>query len=481
MTPANTIESVKGLHQYYRDCLSQPVEFPDIGTTPPELIEWVVDYRNTDVVQLAEYLHDLPDLGLPPQQDRALRLMLFTIIQANLATDFNNRYPGYTLPPEVAATIKRGLGRVLELHPANGYLVLCVQLLHRIKEVEEVLLMAETYPGLFDQFPVLQAIAGFTYTMLGDYEKGLGYLQPLAGDPAQRNLPLVGLAAMTCQHFLGQVPEWPMAFGSLRQDTSDLPRLLELLPPLEMIQPLDSKGTRPVVFVACDATYFFEHAQYLAYSIHATNAGRLDLHLHLYGPPPRVLAAIERLREALPGMAIGVSAEHGTAPIPHPPTYYATARFVRAWQVLGAYGRELCMLDADALVNASWDTFTAKLRPGTELVLACPEVAPFWEHVIAGFIYCKPTALAEQFMAKVAHFILDNMERRQAIWFTDQIALSATDSLLTSTNPAVQHIDADQLIDTKFGPDALCWAVTTKKTGNPPYDAVRERLLKRYS
>lgn len=481
MTPANPIETVKGLHQYYRDCLSQPVDFPDIGTTPPELIEWVVDRRNVDVAQLAEYLEDLPASGLAPEQDRALRLMLFTIVQANLATDYNNRYPGYDLPAALAASIKKALGRVLELHPANGYIVICVQLLYRIKEVEEVLLLSGEYPDLFAAYPALRAILGFIHTMLGDYQKGWQCLQPLVEDPEQRNLPLVGLSAMTCQHFLGQVPEWPVRFASLGQDNSDLPRLLELLPPLEMIQPLDSKGTRPVVFVACDAAYFVEHAQYLAYSIHATNAGRLDLHLHLYGPPPRVLAAIERLRAALPGMAIGVSAEHGTAPIPHPPTYYATARFVRAWQVLGAYGRELCILDADALLNASWDTFTARVKSGTELVLACPAAAPFWEHVIAGFIYCKPTALAEQFMGKVAHFILDNLQSRQAIWFTDQIALSATDNLVTATNPAVQHIDADQLIDTSFGSDALCWAVTTKKFGNPAYDAVRARLLKRYT
>jgi hypothetical protein len=30
-----TIETIAGLHQYYRDCLSQPVDFPDIGQCPP--------------------------------------------------------------------------------------------------------------------------------------------------------------------------------------------------------------------------------------------------------------------------------------------------------------------------------------------------------------------------------------------------------------------------------------------------------------
>jgi hypothetical protein len=235
------------------------------------------------------------------------------------------------------------------------------------------------------------------------------------------------------------------------------------------------------VFVACDTAYFFEHALHLAYSIHQTNASRLDLHLHLYSPDQRVLTEIDLLRKRLPGVSIGVSVEYGAVPLPYPPSYYATARFVRAYQILVQYRRELCMLDADALFNGNWDEFAARLNPQTELVLAAHESAPFWENVLGGFVYCKPTPLAEHFLAKVSQFILRNVERGSVIWFTDQIALSACDQLFTADNPAVQHIDSRQVIDLQHRPDTLCWMVTTKKTGNPAYDAARERLSQRYT
>jgi len=474
------IETVKSLHQYYRDTFSRPVDFPDIGQLPAELIEWVTDQRNTDVAQLAEYLQTLPGSGLPDEQDLALRLMLFTIVQANLASDINNRYPDYTLPEGVAAGIKRSLGRVLELHPTGDYIAICVQLLYRIKEVDEVLFMAESYPDTFAHYPVLQAIAGFINMMLGRYEKALAYLQPLAEHPTQRNFPLIGLAYMTCQHHLGQVPQWPLSFDSFAADTSDLPRLIGMLPSMEIIHPLPASG-RTVVFVACDSVYFREHARHLAYSIHASNVGELDLHLHLYSPTPADLDEIASLRQRLPGLAIGVSAEYGPVPLNHAPSYYATARFARAWQIMQRYQRALCLMDADALLNGDWERFIVQVGPQAELVLARPHAAPFWEQVLAGFVYCQPTLLAEHFLAKVSQFILRNFELGQAVWFTDQVALSAWDSLFGADNPAIVHIDAREVIDLQHTPASLCWMVTTRKTGNRAYDEARARLTQRYA
>lgn len=479
MRQANTIDSIKQLHQYYRDGLSQPVNFPSHGQLPAELLQWVVDYRNTDSVQLAEYLSTLPPSGLPENEDLALRLMLHTILQANLATEYNNRYPDFTLPEPVAANVKRGIARVLELSPQHDYIAIAVQLLFRIKEVEEVLALAADYPAIFAKYPMLQLVAGFTHTMLGNYQQALDYLQPLVDNPATRNLPHAAMSAMTCQHMLGQVPRWPLDFSSLHGGTGELARLLKVLPAIEMIEPL-APAERPVVFVACDTGYFFEHALLLACSLHDTNAGRLDLHLHLYSPEHRVFAEIERLRARLPGLAIGVSVEYGSPAVRDRGTYYATARFVRAWEVLERYGRELCMVDADALFNAGWDTFRAMVDQDIELALACPANAPFWEQVVAGFVWCRPTPLAREFLAHVAQFILHNIEQGWLVWFADQVALSAADHLLTAADPAVAHLDADRVIDVRFGQDSLLWAVTTRKTGNPPYDAARARLQRQY-
>jgi hypothetical protein len=180
-------------------------------------------------------------------------------------------------------------------------------------------------------------------------------------------------------------------------------------------------------------------------------------------------------------MAIGVSAESGPAPLPHAPAYYATARFVRAWQVMQQYRCELCLMDADALFNADWERLASRFTPQTELALVRPAAVPFWEQVPAGFLYCRPTPLAENYLAKVAQFILHNIELKRVVWFTDQIALSVSYDMLGKDNPAVCPLPAELVIDTQHRPEALCWMVTTIKSGNPAYDAARQRLAQRYS
>jgi hypothetical protein len=180
-------------------------------------------------------------------------------------------------------------------------------------------------------------------------------------------------------------------------------------------------------------------------------------------------------------MAIGVSAEYGPVPLAHAPSYYATARFVRAWQIMQRYRCTLCLMDADALFNGDWDRFSATVGGQAELVLARPQAAPFWEHVAAGFVLCRPTPLGEHFLAKVSQFILRNYALQQSVWFTDQVALSAYDSLFGADNAAIVHIDSRQVIDLQHTPDSLCWMVTTRKTGNPAYDAAKARLWQRYT
>lgn len=477
---ATGIATLKNFHQFYRDSLTQPGTFPDIGSYPPDLIAWVTDRRNTDVPQLVEIIDSLPPPGLSPEHELALRMAMFTVLQANLASDHNNNYPNHTLPADVVLNIKRSLGRILELHPTGDYIALCVQLLYRIKEIEEVLVLAESYPDIFARYPALQAIAGFIYAMLGEHEQALSWLEPLAQDPESRDLPLVGLSLMTSLHFSGRSPEWPLSFASLADAPGKLPQLLDKLPAIEMVQPLASTP-RPVVFVACDTGYFMRHARHLACSLHATNVGKLDLHLHVYSPTPQVFEEVALLRLRLPGLSIGLSIEQGPIPASRPASYFASMRFVRAYQVLQHYRCELCMMDADALFNGDWAGFTRNLPAAAELVLARTDASPFWERILGGFVYCRPTPLAERFLAKVAHFILHNIAQDKLVWFADQVALSVCDEQDTRDDPAVHHIDYRTVIDLQHTPDSLCWMVTTKKTGNAVYDDARERLAARYS
>lgn len=477
-----TVEDIKCLHQYYRDCLSRSFEFPESQRqTHNELIQWASLPTNTGISELAEYLlQRQPNLNTPNQHDIALRLMLFTILQANLASLPNNLFTDHILPSSLTNSIKYGLKRILSLHAHEAYFVNNVLLLYRINMIEDVLELSKTCPEIFGKYAILQAISGFIQTMLGNYTEAMQYLSPLAMHQTNRSLPLVGLSLMTCQYFLGQAPEWPLTFESLKSDTSDLPGLIAKLPPIEIIQPLPDSLTHPIIFVACNDAYFFQHALCLAYSIHDTNPGKVALHLHLYSPNKSVLAEIALLRKRLPNLTIGVSVEYGDVTI-DPAVYYSSARFVRAYEILLYYRRDLCLMDADALVNTSWDIFAAHLDPYTELVLACPPIAPFWEQVTAGFLYCKATPTAEHYLARVSHFILKNMAQHNAILFMDQIALSACDEYFMKNELSVKRINCQLLMDASHSPQAFSWAVTSVKSGILRYDEARKKLIQKYN
>ena len=476
-----TIEEIKDLHQFYRDTPTNRFEFPPLGSITPEFVISVIRPGNIDIIGLADHFHDLSNEGIPPEHDRALRLMLLTIVQTNLIVDQNNRFINYTPHPDFLSNIKNAISRVLQLHNCDEFLMISVQLLYRINAIEEVLALSETAPEVFRKYANLQVIIGFIHTALGNYETAMRHLSPLVAHPTHRDLSLVGKSFMTCQYFLGQNPSWPLTFKSLKWGIDTLPRQIQNLPPLEIVQPLPDSLECPIIFVACDEAYFFEHALYLAYSIHETNAGKVALHLHLFSPKASVLDEIDLLRERLPGLQIGVSVEYCDALKCHPVVYYSTVRFVRAYQLLLHYDKEMCMMDADSLVNQSWDSFATLLDSQTEIILARSKMAPFWEKVIATFLYCKATPKGKFFMAKVSQFILQNIEEDKAIWFTDQIALSVCNDSFIKNDSSVKQIDSKLLIDFRHGHEAFCWGVTTIKTGPSPYESARVRLRQKYN
>jgi hypothetical protein len=480
MSTASKVQQVQGLHQYYRDILSADFSFPSLGEVPLELAEWAIRPDNVDSLQLAEFLFQIPNTSLPAEQDQALRLMLLAILQANQASAANNRYLGQLVPDRVAAAMREALARILALHRCFDYFVNAVQLLYRMNMIEDVLGFMRSQPELFEKSPVLRAIAGFIATSCGDYREGLRYLAPLAAGEGGKPMPLTAaLSHMSCEYRLGGVPAWPLRFDALDADPERFERELGMLPPMRLLQPLAASGPEPVVFVACDDAYFDEHAKYLAYSLYRTNGTRLALHLHLYAPSAGTLAQVDLLRARLPGLAIGVSLEDGPPPLASHATYYATARFVRAYQALAHYQRDFCIVDADALFRQPWDRLAAQAGAGAELVLACPPAVPFWEQVLAGFVFCRDTPLGREFIGKTAAFILSNLVAGNAIWFTDQVALSVCADRMRDAG-TIRRLDSALLVDMAHGPDALCWAVTTGKDSYPAYNHARQELARLY-
>jgi len=475
---------MRALHQYYRDALSRDFAFPGLGDVPLELVEWAGRADNIDTLQLAELLQQIPNTQLPAEHDRALRLMLFAIVQANACSDINNRYADRIVPERLAESMRGALARILALHECYEYFIDGVQLMYRMNLLDDVDGFMRAHPDLFTGNPALRAIAAFIEMGCGDYRAGMAYLEPLATGPGRPRLPLVAaLTYMTCAYRLDAEPSWPLRFDVAPAGSERFARELAMLPPLRMVQPLpehDDGTARPIVFVACDDAYFEQHARHLACSLHAAGDERPDLHLHLYSPSAATLAGVDALRARLPGMAIGVSTEDGALPVQHAPTYYATARFVRAWELFGHYRRTMCIVDADALFRQPWRRLDELAGPKAEVILAAPRAVPFWEQVLAGFLVCRYTGTGRAFLGASAAFILSNLVSKQAIWFTDQVALSVCADRMGEAQGALRRIDSHLLVDMAHGDAALCWAVTTQKTGHPRYDAARRELELRY-
>lgn len=470
-------EKAKRVHQYYRDCLSVYYEFPSLGRFDPEVVRSAAS--GVDTVRLAEALARQGESGLAANEELALRLMLFTIQQANLAMDRHNHAPDFEIPAGLVESIKHGISRVLALHAHPSYVIVSAQLLYRVKEIEGFLELSRRHRDVFFKSQVLMAILGFVYTMEGDYAEAMNYLQPLTLDPVGCKLPLVALSSLTCRFFLGAKPTSPVSFESLEMGLAGLEESIARLAPMEMFRPLAAPVVRPVVFAACDGKYFYQHALHLAASVYDTSGGDAAVHLHLFSPSVSVLRDVEVLRQRLPGLMIGISVERGECPLPYKPAYYSTVRFVRAYQLLRYYGSEMWLVDADAMFNRPRRDFVSQFAEDAELVLACPD-APFWERVFGAVVYLKPTEVAKEYLARVAQFVTLNIERKNTFWFLDQIALSACDERFTKEHRKVSHVPARRLIDVHQSPLAPIWAVTRRKTGLHAYDSLRERLGEKY-
>jgi FkbM family methyltransferase len=471
------LKTIKGLHQTYRDCLSQSFDFPSIGGMPVDLVRWVSDSRNTDTPQLGEFLHKLPNVGLPAEHDLALRLMLFTIMQANLAVVANNRFIDYEIPDQLKSDLRRNLSKILGLHDSEAYVANGIRLLYRANLIEDVAAWFEAFPAVIANHRDLQAIAGFLHTVSGDYAAALEYLTPLVGDEKGRQLPLVAMSYMTCTYRMGApAADWPVIFETLQSDECKVSDLIPILPALEVVAPLERGDGRSIVFVACNDFYFFQHALFLFYSLIEKGAQGLAIHCHLYSPNESVLREIDSLRSRFPEFPIGVSLERGLGEELNSPTYYASARFVRAYQILELYAADVCVLDADALFNRGWEEFREFAGSTTEVMLSCPVAAPFWERVAAGFSYYRATPKARFFLGKVAEFILKNFQRQRQPWYIDQIALSACQEKYAVAQLEFAAVDSAILMDINHSRDAFTWVVTVKKDGNRRYDEFRGRL-----
>lgn len=467
---ARKYEIVQKMHQYYRDAFTSDYIFPDCGQLPIDFLRAAIGSHET--TRVIEGLLSV-QTGLPPNKDIALKLMLVSISQTNMARDRVQKGLQTRLPQPLIDSIKSGLLRVLQLDANQQFIVIAAQLLFCLGEIENMFTLVNSNPSLIERSPTLQKILALTYTFSGEHDLAASLLAPLV---AQDRHSLIYLMAMTCHYKQGRLPASPIDFASLHSQCN-------VAAPPELIWVLVGEATErsvPTAIIACDDAYFFKHALSLIYSLHATNRGALLVHVHLYAPNPSTIATLASLRDQLPELKISATKEEGNWNKDSARVHFACNRFVIASQLLQHFNTPVMVIDADCLFRKNWAEWTEAKGLRGEVIFCDAPYTPFWESIPAGLLYLAPTPAAKHYISEVARFIQHNLVTGKHVWYLDQVALAACfERVLEPSAKRVYQSDAD-LIDIRHREEALAWVVTTIKNTNGLYSQYKADLLAQY-
>lgn len=215
--------------------------------------------------------------------------------------------------------------------------------------------------------------------------------------------------------------------------------------------------TTPVVFAACDKSYFQDHASSFIYSADAVGK---DVHIHVINPDEDtfslacVLNATTRVRTTF-------SFEDTKLP-DHPEmrrTYYACLRFFVLPMIVNS-AKKVLVLDIDCMVMRPFD-FPAKpvgYFPRTPL----PGTTG-WEQqgtrAAAGAVYVSSLEVAREISGELQGMVLR--------WFVDQVALSNVFERIPEEH--VEKFDS-QFMDWEFKDGTTIWTGKgPRKYENPKY------------
>lgn len=175
-------------------------------------------------------------------------------------------------------------------------------------------------------------------------------------------------------------------------------------------------------FVSADPRYFFDHATYLIRSIDRY-APRNAIHFHIINPTPEVASSLAKLRSSLAATYLSSSVEHfgfGDLPKSFKAPYCASVRFVRIYQFMLRYPRDILSLDADSLVRGPVGAIRTVARDADLVLVTRPgEPRAKWR-VATGTVYFKSNLRVLRYLRAVSAVIAEALVKHDARWYLDQ-------------------------------------------------------------
>jgi tetratricopeptide (TPR) repeat protein len=185
------------------------------------------------------------------------------------------------------------------------------------------------------------------------------------------------------------------------------------------VKPLPADA-RTTIFLGSDPVYFERFTLPLMRSFRMHNAS-LHLHAHLLDGEPNLWERLSALAAEAAGPRVSMSAEQSNAG--GSKLYYASVRYIRAYQHLKVHGRPLWVMDVDTTVNRDPAESFGNLAAFDIALWGCPDWLEPWNKVQASLVGLMPTAQGLNFSRLVAAFIAAWHRVGGLRWCTDQAAL----------------------------------------------------------
>lgn len=212
-----------------------------------------------------------------------------------------------------------------------------------------------------------------------------------------------------------------------------------------------------VAFVSVDDGYFRDHAVPMVFSIQRNSPGTA-LHIHVVNPGEDVEPTISHLRSLAPDVALSATFEcvdFADKPIDFRRTYYASIRFLRAYQFMCVSPSACFILDADCIVRGSLLDLR-HLGRDHDVLLHQRMQESIYLSLASGGVFIGDTQAARLYLKDAAEKIRRSLETGTASWFLDQMALS-----LALREPGAASLRVGQLprsyIDWNFGDASVVW------------------------
>lgn len=257
--------------------------------------------------------------------------------------------------------------------------------------------------------------------------------------------------------------------------------LLEQFPDLVMGK---DPQTENILLVAAESNYFRDYVVPLILSLHNLKDKDFGLHVHLYHPLATDVETLEKYADTYPDVNLSYSYEKlATNVAADSKPYYASMRFVRAYQLLKSSGnvKHIAITDADVLARDN--VFKHHKIGESDVTISHYKTAPCWDQYPAGFSCFSNTPYGIEALGHIANILMKNFAARREFWFIDQVALFDMQSHLSGRGK-MNIIRLDDVFGEKMEqrPESLLWTYTNEdKFKDNPMNRLRKELMEKYA